>query len=216
MHQHVARIAMVATTASLLVLGACSHAPKKTPELSKLEGKKVALVDIDGEPTSRQVAEVALVNQLTSRGTFILIPKKEIEEAKTRVGVDTSKWTEVARAAGADVALRIKVLQFDANETEGYSSETIEDSQLKAETGNGKTQRLYKVKALDGKVRYQIDFAIFDSRKPAETDVRTAIAEKSDRVTADARTGAAHLPPRLGFLEKLSNDAFRAFFDRYN
>ena len=70
-------IALVAITLSV---SACSSARKKeTPELSEYEGKKIALVTVEGKPTARRVVEVALINQLRERGTFIIIPSREVE-----------------------------------------------------------------------------------------------------------------------------------------
>jgi hypothetical protein len=197
-------------------LGACSHAKKKTPELSEMLGKKVALVSIEGEPTGRSVVEVALINQLLARGSFELIGKREIEAAASAPDQDPRDWQGLARRAGADYAMRAKILSFDSDVTEGYSKESVEDSQLNEEQGpfapkDGKSDRLYKVKRLVGHVKIELQFA-----RLAETDLRTGFAEARDEVTEEARAGAIHLPPRLRFLEQVANAAFKKFFEENN
>ncbi|MGE0616690.1 MAG: hypothetical protein AB7P04_13735 [Bacteriovoracia bacterium] len=197
----------------LAALTACAGAQKKTkPELDALVGKKVALVDVDAEPTQRNIVEVALVNQLVKKGTFILVSKQDYEAAKARPEIGPGDWKKAAQAAGADFALQAKVLQFDAKEHEGYSREEVYDSQLAEERGEkeGKTQRLYKVKSLEGKIRVRIQF---DDLK--QEDTRVAVAEKSDRAQADNRKGAIHLPEKIRFMEALANAAFDEFFETY-
>lgn len=199
---------------ALSVLIACSHGAKRTtPELSKLEGKKVALIDVDGEDTARRIVEVALINQLVARGTFIIVSKQDVEAARVAPSQNPTDWVGIARRAGADYALRGKVLNFDGDIREGYSSETVEDSQLAAERGpdEGKTERIYKVKSLDGNVRVELQFAATQG-----DDIRTAVAEKTGRVVSEGKDEAVHLPPKLRFLENLANAAFKDFFDRYN
>lgn len=191
--------------------GACSSASKKTtPELSKMEGKKVALVDVVGEETARQAVEVALINQLTKRGTFYIVSKEDVEAARVQFQQDPSNWKGVAKRAGADYALKARVLEFKSDENVGYSRETVQDSQMEAETGQAETERLYKVKALTGSVRVELQFADLGSG-----DTRVGIAEQQGKAEADERNGAAHLPPRLSFLEGLLEKAFHDFFERY-
>jgi hypothetical protein len=203
--------ASISLLVSFFIFGACSHAPKKTPELAKLEGKKVALVEVTGEATAKRVAEVALINQLTSRGTFILISKEDVEAARTAYQQDPSDWRGVARRAGADYALIAHVLEFRAETRTGYSHETVEDSLMEKETGEAKTDNLYKVKSLHGSVKIELQFADLKTG-----DVRRGVTEKADTATADERNGGIHLPPRLRFLEGLCNEAFKDFFDKYN
>jgi len=197
--------------AVILALSGCSHTSKKTaPELSKMEGKKVALVEVVGAETERSVVEVALINQLTRNGTFIIIPKEDVQAARVQFQQDPSDWKGIARRAGADYALKARVLQFDAKTNVGYSEEKVDDSLLAEETGEGETERLYKVKSLTGTIKVELQFANL-----ADGTVRMADAEKTDKVFADEREGAAHLPPPLGFLEKLCNEAFQDFFAKY-
>ena len=183
------------------------------PELSSLEGKKVALVGVDGEETARKVVEVALINQLSLRGTFILVSQEDLETAKASPAQDPTDWKGLAKRAGADFALRAKVLNFDADERQGYSEETVEDSVIAEEQGeeNAKTTHLYKVKSLTGHVKVQLDFTDVKS-----SETRSAVAEAKDITTEEGKTQAAHLPPRLRYLENLSNQAFAKFFDQYN
>lgn len=198
---------------SLLLAGCSGKKIRTTPELSRLEGKKVALVEVEGEETARNIVEVALVNQLMRTGYFELISKQDLQSARVAVDVDSSNPLAVAKKAGADYALLAKVLTFDAQESKGFSEEKVHDSQLEQETGKGETTRVYAVKRLDGHVAVELDFTDVQSAGKGET--RTAVAEKSEQITAEAKTEAAHLPPRLRFLEKLSNDAFHEFFEKY-
>ena len=191
--------------------GACSHGRKSTPVLSDMIGKKVALVEVVGEDTARQATEVALINQLTARGTFILISKEDVEAARVQFQQDPSDWKGIAKRAGADYALKARVLEFKSDVNTGYSHQTVQDSQMEAETGNAKVDELYKVKALTGSVKVELSFSNL-----ANDDTRVAVAEKEGRAEADERKGAAHLPPRLSFLTGLLEQAFRQFFDQYN
>jgi hypothetical protein len=203
----------VALCATLLVLGAfgCSHAKITTPELSRMEGKKVALVDIDGEDTPKRIVEVALINQLVQRGTFLIVSKEDVDKARVATDINPADWQAVGKRAGADYAIKAKVLEFAADEHTGYSSETVKDSQMEEETGEAETENVYKVKSLEGRVRIQMDFASL-----SEKDLRSGIAEASDKVVSEQKTQRAELPPRLRFLETLSNKAFKDFFDKYN
>ena len=198
------------------LLVACSSAKKKTPELGAMGGKKVALIEILGESTARATVEVALINQILKRGTFDLISKQDVEKARLAPDQDSTDWVGVARRAGADYAMRVDVQEFDAPTREGYSSVEVEDSQLAEERGEEgrKTQRLYKVKAIQGKVKLAVEFV--DARNPkAEGAVRKGTAEVTKEVVAEAKDRAALLPPKLRFLEGLSQQAFEEFFEKY-
>jgi hypothetical protein len=203
----------VAFGAALLALGAlgCSHAKITTPELSKMEGKKVALVEMDGEDTAKRIVEVALINQLVKRGTFLIVSKEDVEKARVATDINPADWQSVGRRAGAEYAIRAKVLEFAADERSGYSSEVVKDSQMEEETGEAETENVYKVKSLEGRVRVQMEFASL-----LEKDMRSGVAEASDKVVSEQKTQRAELPPRLRFLEQLSNRAFKEFFDKYN
>lgn len=194
-----------------LNLFSCASVKKKEPELSELEGKKVALVEVDGEETARKVVEVSLVNQLIQNGTFLLVSKGELQKARDAHDLPAGDWKALTQRVGADYALRAKILQFDGDISEGYNTEETYDSQLEAERGDGKTQRVFKAKILEGRVRVELSFVrIFDG------DTRTAVAEAEDRIMEEAKTQAIHLPPKLRFLEDLANKAFKEFFDRYH
>ena len=202
----------MAIAVTLLAFG-CSHAKTKNPQLSKLEGKKVALVDVEGETTARQVVEVALVNQLVQRGTFLLVSKQDVQAARDLPGMSPVDDLGIAKKAGADFALAAKVLEFDGTTRSGVSSETVNDSQLAEERGTHEamTERLYPVKSLTGKVRVELTFT-----NVATGEIRSGIAEKQDTLVNEGKTEAVHLPPKLGYLENLSNEAFRDFFERYS
>lgn len=201
-----------AAVTMLALAASCSSTHKKDVELSRLEGKKVALIEVDGEDTARKVVEVALVNQLLERGSFELVNKRDVQKARDHVDQGVRDWKGIARRAGAELALKAKVLEFSADTREGYSSESVEDSQLAEETGtDGKTERLYKVKAMTGKVRVLLTFADLST-----DDERTGEASAEQEVAAEGNRGGIHLPPKLRFLETLSNQAFKNFFDKYH
>lgn len=201
----------------MLLMGGCAHSPKRTtPELDKLEGKKVALVGVDGEPTGRAVVEVALINELVKRGTFEIVSKQDVDTARVAPNQDPTDWRGIARRAGADYALRAKVLQFDADTHEGYSTVKERDSQLAQEDGeeNAETERLYKVKSLEGHIRVELQFAGVSA--DSDPDTKTGVAEAQDKVVVEGKTEAAHLPPKLRFLEGLCGVGFKKFFDQYS
>lgn len=197
-----------------LVFSGCSSAPKKPVHLSELKGKKVALVDIDGDPIARSVVEVSLVNQLVKRGTFTLVPKSDVQAARTAAEQDLADWRGIARRAGADVALRARVLDFKADEKSGYVLRKVEDSQLAAERGESArmAEREVPIRSMDGLVRVELEFT--ELAKP-DAEPRKAEAKATDHVEADAHETAIHLPAKMSFLEKLSNRAFEAFFEEF-
>lgn len=197
----------IAAAALAVALASCSSSPKTKPELSTLVGKKVALIAVEGEETARRVAEVALVNQLVKSGDFDLLARQDVEKSRAALGVDTTSPVAIARGAGADLALVARVVRFETQERSGYSKEKINDSQLEAETGNGQTERLYKVRALDGDVAMELVFT-----DVATGEVRRAEAARKETVTVEDRARRESLPPRLRFLEKLTNEAFAEFF----
>lgn len=204
-----------ASLAAAMGISACSgrQTKKTNVEISDLAGRKVALVEVEGEPTARSVVEVALVNQLVQRGSFELVSKQKVEAARHEPSQDINDWRGIARAAGADTAMRAKVLTFEATENKGFSEEEIDDSEMEAETGNGKTKRIFPVKSLEGHVAVQLEFT--DVSPNGNGNTTTGVAEASDSAQAEARTTAAHLPPRLRFLEKIANEAFKKFFDTH-
>ena len=204
---------LVRLTSALFVImgvtGCSSTKTKPTAELSDIRGKKVALVSIDGDSNSQKIVEVALVNQLISRGTFVLVSKGELERARSVPQQDPLDSKGLARAVKADYALQAKVLKFEALTEEGYSTEESVDSQLAEEQGNdGKTQRVFKLKSLEGQVQVQLLFDPVGSGEPI-----SGTAEAHKRVEASAKSSSIHLPPRLRFLESLTNQAFKSFFE---
>ena len=194
-------------------LSACSSTPKKVPELSAYEGQRVALIEVDGEPTTRKMVEVSLVNQLVQHGSFELIPRSEVDAARKAPESSPTDWKGISQKAGADVALRAKVLRFEAEETQGYDKIGVHDSQLEAETGRGKTDRLVKVRSLTGTVAIELEFTSL--RQTDVSATRTAVAESTETVRSTEEHGSARLPPKLAFLERLMNRAFEDFFKRY-
>jgi hypothetical protein len=150
------------------------------------------------------------VNQLRKHGSFFLVSKKEVQDARAAIESDQLDPVSLAKAAGADVALRAKVLEFEALERQGYREEDIEDSLYEKETGKKTRKNLYKVKSLDGSVKFELVFTEVESREE-----RRAIAAASDRMEAEGKTAAVRIAPKLAFLEMLSNRAFEEFFKEH-
>jgi len=196
---------------ALSLASGCSSAKKKhEPILSIFKGKKIALVEVEGEATPRSVVEVALVNELIKRGTFELINKREVEAARVRFDQDPTDWRGIAKRAGAEVAMRASVLKFSADENQGYSSVKEFDDQLAAERGKdeGETERLYKVRSMKGEVSVNLEFTDLATGESRDGD-----AHAEETVQADAKSEAIHLPPKLRFLEQLAQKAFERFFE---
>ncbi len=197
--------------ALLFFCTSCASVKKKnTPEFSKLFGKKVALVEMQGEATARKIVEVALVNQLVKKGTFQLISKQEVENARAAADLKATDYIELAKRVSADYALSIEIKNFDAVTREHYDSIEEEDSQLTEERGKdeAKTKRYFKVKMLDAHVLIQFEFV-----GTQDHDLQTGVAEATDHAEASAQKEAAHLPSHLSFMEKVTQKAIRDFFD---
>jgi hypothetical protein len=204
--------ACVAVIASILV-GACASSKlRTTPELSKLAGKRVALVQIDAEETSRKTIEVALVNQLIKNGTFELISREEVETAKAAFNQWPDDFKGLGSKLGADYVLSAKVLAFNADVHEGYDRIVEDDSLMAKERGEKarKTERLVKVKSLDGLVTVRLNFTNLK-----DGDVREADATAQDSVRKTSEKEAIHLPPKMSFLQNLAGKAFAQFFEQY-
>ncbi len=206
--------------AVLLVASSCASKPKRTtPKLSELEGKKVALIEVESETTQRKMIEVSLVNQLVRDGTFELVSKQDVEKARTLPDVSPTDWKEMARRAGADLALRAKVVEFKAEDHEGWTRIEREDSVLAAELGESarKHKQLVRAKSIEGSVKVELSFT--DLRKEGSREgsgeTRSALAEASETVSADQSEGPIQLPLKMRFLEKLTNRAFAEFFEKY-
>ena len=173
-----------------------------------IEGKKVALVSIDAEPTTRKIVEVSLVNELVQHGSFILIPKQDIQSVKNRPSQDPRDEQHIASQAGADFALNLHVLDFSAETREGYSKEEVMDSQLAEEMGTqGKTERFFKVKELIGRVELEWEWTHLASGQKIQTKT-----EAQESVRAEAKNTSIHLPLRMQFLAQLTQKAVSRFF----
>lgn len=169
-------------------------------------------MSLEGEPTAKKIVEVALVNQLVQKGTFELLSKGEVEAAQAAPEQDPTDWKGIATKAGADYILHANVLQFEAPIREGYSKQEVIDTQLAEERGtDGKTEQVYKVKAMNGHVKVRLTFT-----RLSDDDKRTAVAQADRQIEASAQAGAIHLPPKLRFLEELTNQAFQEFFEKFN
>ena len=216
---HIRSSALVLGALVLAVSGCASQPKRTTPKLSELEGKKVALIEVESEPTQRQMIEVSLVNQLVRDGTFELVSKQAVDKARTLPDVSPTDWREMARRAGADLALRAKVLEFKAEDHEGWTRVEREDSVLAAELGESarKHKQLVRAKSIEGSVKVELAFTDLRADGSAEGagETRSAVAEATETVASDQSEGPIQLPLKMRFLEKLTNRAFAEFFEKY-
>jgi hypothetical protein len=125
----------------------------------------------------------------------------------------------MARRSGADLALKARVLEFKADDHEGWTRVEREDSVLAAEQGESarKSKQLVRAKSLEGSVKVELIFTDLRAAGTGEGagETRSAIAEASETVSSDQSQGPIQLPLRMRFLEKLVNRAFAEFFEKY-
>ena len=204
----------------LLLVGlcACSGAKRRPDVLELAEGRKIALLDVDGEggASARSVVEVGLINALSEGGQFELVSKQDVQAAKDLPTIDPTNLKSITLASGADFGMVIHVRKFFAEETTGITKERVFDSQLAQERGKdeGETDRLIHVKRLNGDLT--LGFELVDAQTGDRTGPDTSpknIISAHDEVTADTHEGAAHLPPRLRFMERLAQRTIRAFLN---
>ncbi len=200
-------------------LTACSSGSKRTtPKLSEMTGKKVALVEIDAEPSTRLSVEVSLVNELIARGTFELIAKGDLEKAKQDPALNPLDAVALGKRVGADYVLKTRVRSFTADETSGYVKIKVEDSQLAAEQGEKArwTEKPVKAKSLVGTVHLELEFTDLARFEKNPTDaVKTGPAVATQRIDATEEKGAIALPPKMKFLDQLTRKAVRSFFEEF-
>jgi len=217
--QAVARsVVAVLTVAAAMTVTSCASKPKRTtPKLSELEGRKVALVEVEAETTQRQMIEVALVNQLVRDGSFELISKQAIDEARRAPEISPDDWKALAKKAGAEVALRARVVEMEAKDHKGWTRIEKEDSLLAAEQGESarKSKQLVRAQSLEGRVQIELAFTDLITSENPDTETRKAIAEATETVSSDQSQGPIQLPAKMRFLEKLVNRAFADFFEKY-
>ncbi len=198
---------------SLIAVG-CSSA-KKRPEnearLSDFAGKKIAIIEITGETTGQRIAEVALINQIRKRGTFVLVSKKDVSTARVAFDQDPTARLEIAKRAGADLALVMDVRRFSAEVRKGFDRNREYDSQMAEDRGENEAEvdRLIPVHTMEGEVQFDLAFMPVDGSEPKQGE-----AAASRSITERAKDAAIHLPPKLRFLEELSNEAFEKYFEQ--
>ncbi len=214
------RVLAFLSALSLIWVTSCASKQKRTtPKLSELEGRKVALIEVESEATQRQIIEVALVNQLVRDGTFELVSKQAVDHARRSHDILPTDWRELARRSGADLALQAKVIEFAADDHEGWTRIEKDDSLLAAEQGESarKSKQLVRARSLEGRVKVELAFT--DLRPEGSADgageTRKALAEATETVSSDQSEGPIQLPGKMRFLEKLVNRAFAEFFEKY-
>ncbi len=209
------------------ILGGCSSpstkktegAPTAKHSWKQWQGKKIAFIEVVDDlhslatPTNKRIIEVALINQLAALPDhLVLVAKSVIEAAKLQPQQNPLDWEGIARAAGADVAVRARVLQMTVDRQAGFVNQAVVDSQWQAEQGND-AQRLAQVavQGLRGHVEIGLEWLDF------ATQARLSLqASASAQTEQKAETEAIHLPPMLRFLENLTNKAFKDCFSAYN
>ncbi len=155
------------------------------------------------------MVEVAIVNELIKRGDFELISKKEFERARSEVEASPLAIAETAKRLGAHLLLKAEVRESTVDAEQGYDRVETEDSALRDETGNGKTDRLIKVKRLTGRVTIYFEF-----QDLATSETRSALETESEELRETEERGAIRLPPKLRFLERVVQKTVTRFFEQ--
>jgi hypothetical protein len=124
----------------LVGVSACTSSQKKShePELAAVYGKSVALTELKTESFSHQkLVRSSLIDQLVNRGTFVLVSKYAVEEAREALGV-AANLKQVAQKAGGEYMLRIELLKLVPTQAEETSQEKVKEgrAELKLEFTN--------------------------------------------------------------------------------
>lgn len=120
----------IAITGILFCLMACSSGPKrqnKQLELSDVFGSKVALVEIKADSSLEKKIRSALLEQLLSQGTFVLLSNYAVKDAQMSVGENPNPKA-VAVRVGADYMMRIELLNLSSSD--GIVEMKLEFTQL--------------------------------------------------------------------------------------
>jgi hypothetical protein len=182
---------------------ACATSPAKQRQ-AQLRGQKVALVSSEGPEMARLLAEVALVNHLSEKGNFILIPKQEVEKSKASADASPFDLRALAQDAGADFALHLKVTEFSAQEIQIHKKERVYDSVIAEEQGkkSGVIERNRPQSRLSGAVEIEFHFYPVAS---SEHWISPGSARREIQSSPEAP-----LPLKYTFLEKLVSEAIEA------
>lgn len=185
----------------IATLTSCSNSSKNTtdtPEAwSPLKHKRLAIEEIEGPESAQKIVEVAFVNEVHKRGSFVLLSKKEIAQARNR-----------DEKPASDLTLKIKITSFDTEDIDSYAPDTEEDSVLVEERGSGDNNKrnIHSVERT-GKIR--VELAFFDAQGSL---IKQGIVEKTDSVTKSDKSGAIHFSPKLYFLDSITRKAMADFF----
>jgi len=200
----------------------CGHKKDvRSVTLNELQSKRVAMVEIDAPPESKQHVEVAIINEILDEGRFQITDRTTVLDALSTYP-DEADWQRLGKKIGADYVLQVKLNDFRIADRQGLDRVQEEDSLLTQESGESKpvvVTRYVKVKALDGVVSLHAKF--FDVA--ANEITYQGRGEASERVNsrdyaqtvAEASTSKKKLMPgKMKLLERLTSMAIRDFFER--
>ncbi len=201
-------ISLVALVLLSLLLTSCSHKKtKKALTQDELRNKVVALVDVNGAKEAKLQTEVAIVNEIISKGRFQIVDRATVQSALVEHPTEAD-WQALGRQVHADLLLKIDILEFKVDSRQGYDGVEEEDSLLSSEhreSRSTKWKHLYKVKAQQGFVKVRARF--FDVKDATFVVDRESEAER----TYNSREG--ELPRNMKILEDLTQHAVATLFD---
>jgi hypothetical protein len=190
-------------------LAGCAHKKVHEPlTLKRLQGKRVALAQIDAEKDERTHIEVGILNELLDKGRFEIVDRATVQDALVAYPAE-SDWQRLGKKVGADYVLSVRVKEFSVDERQGYDKVTEEDSLLTEESGESKPvvgTHFKKVRGFMGAVRLSCMF--YDVADGAIIYQGFGVAGE----TLNSRDGS--LPGKMSMLEKLTGKAITNFFEQ--
>lgn len=194
---------------SQIFFAGCAHKKDvKALTLDELQSKRVALAEIEGAAESKNMVEVAIINEILEKGRFEVVDRKTVKDALATYPTERD-WKRLGEKLGADYIMSIRISEFKVDEHQGYDAVEEVDSVLTEESGESKPvvgKRYVKVKSYSGHVK--LDTILFNVAQDAI--VYRGVGEAASTVGS----GDKSMPRKMQLLEQLAQRAISDFFNK--